>query len=96
MLYFFHIVFLFKIQPSIPPFLVYGRYPHLPIEFNMRPNSYPEYYDMDSNLERNVEGFFKFPLMILLVHINMQAMIQCATKSSTKYSESSVQAEGML
>ena len=57
--YFFHIVFLFKIQPSIPPCLVYGRHPHLPIEFNMRINSYPESHDMDSNLERNIEVFKK-------------------------------------
>ncbi|KAL5516742.1 hypothetical protein EMCRGX_G002149 [Ephydatia muelleri] len=40
---------------SYSPFLVYGRHPHLPIEFNMRPNSYPESHDMDSNLERNIE-----------------------------------------
>ena len=38
----------------------------------MRPNSYPESYDMDSNLER---VFLKIPLMLLLVHIGMQAMI---------------------
>ena len=38
-------------------------------EFNMRPNSYPESYHMDSNLERNIE---KIPLMLLLVHIGMR------------------------
>ena len=33
--------------------LVYGRHPHVPIEFNMRSNSYPEYNDTESNPERN-------------------------------------------
>ena len=52
MTYFVHIVFLFKIQQFI---LVYGRHPHLPIEFNMKPNS----NDVDSNLEKNIEIFKK-------------------------------------
>ena len=53
MLYVFHIVFLFiaRFNP--------GRHPYLPIEFNMRPNSHPESYDTDSNLERNIEVFKK-------------------------------------
>ena len=42
-----------------PFFLVYGRHPHLSIEFNMRPNSYPKLYETDSNLERNIEVFKK-------------------------------------
>ena len=41
----------------------------------MRPNSYPESQDMDSNLERNIKVFKKIPLMLLLVHIGLQAMI---------------------
>ena len=41
----------------------------------MRPNSYTESYDTDSNLERNIEVFLKNPLMLLLVHIDMQAII---------------------
>ena len=71
--FFFHIMFLFKIQLNILLFwCMEDILAHLPIEFNMRPNSYPESYDMDSNLER---VFLTIPLMLLLVHIDMQAMI---------------------
>ena len=63
--------------PPPPPFLCIG---HLAIEFNMRPNLYPESYDMGSKFERN-EVLLIIPLMLLLVHIDMQAMINVRPKA---------------
>ena len=79
-----------------PFFLVYGRHPHLPIEFNMRPNSYPESHDMDSNLERNIEVFKKNSIDVITCTYWPAGNDECATTSCTKYSESLVQAEGIL
>ena len=63
----------------------------------MRPNSYPESYDTDSNLERNIEVFKKFHSMLLLVHIDMQTMIIVRHQAlQNTHAESSVQAEGIL
>ena len=81
---------------SYSPFLVYGRHPHLPIEFNMRPNSYPESHDMDSNLERNIEVFKKNSINAITCTYWHAGNDKCVTTSCTKYSESSVQAEGIL
>ena len=61
----------------------------------MRPNSYPESYDMDSNLERNIEVFKKNSINAFTCTYWPAGNDKCVTISSTKYSESSVQAEGI-
>ena len=59
----------------------------------MRPNSYPESQDMDSNLERNIKVFKKNSIDVITCTYWLAGNDKCATTSSTKYSESSVQAE---